>query len=48
MAEWCLLSAIMEDGADFTEALGKASQVQFELRDPKNGQLLLEFPLNRI
>lgn len=38
----------LEDGTNFTEALGKASQVQFELRDPENGQLLLEFPLNRI
>jgi hypothetical protein len=38
----------LEDGATFTEALRTASQAQLELRDPSNGQLLLEFPLNQI
>ncbi|MDA1369415.1 MAG: hypothetical protein O2971_01455 [Proteobacteria bacterium] len=38
----------LDDGTTFTEALGRAYQAQFELRDPENGQLLLEFPLNRI
>ena len=38
----------LEDGSAFTEALTRAYQAQFELRDPNNGQLLLEFPLNQI
>ncbi|NKB34247.1 MAG: hypothetical protein GKR91_14240 [Pseudomonadales bacterium] len=38
----------LEDGSTFTEALGRAYQAQFELRDPENGQLLLEFPLQHI
>jgi len=38
----------LEDGTTFTEALGRAYQAQFELRDPESGALLLEFPLNRI
>ena len=38
----------LEDGATFTEVLGSTYQAQFELRDPENGQLLLEFPLNQI
>ena len=38
----------LEEGTTFTEAVRRANQAQFELRDPENGQLLLEFPLNRI
>jgi len=38
----------LEDGATFTDALRTASQAQLELRDPSNGQLLLEFPLSQI
>lgn len=38
----------LEDGSTFTEALGRAYQAQFELRDPETGELLLEFPLTRI
>lgn len=38
----------IESGSTFTDALDKASQAQFELRDPENGSLLLEFPLTRI
>ncbi|HAJ76447.1 MAG TPA: hypothetical protein DCM64_08310 [Gammaproteobacteria bacterium] len=38
----------LEEGTTFSEAVGRANQAQFELRDPENGQLLLEFPLNRI
>ena len=36
----------LDDGATFTDALRTASQAQLEFRDPSNGQLLLEFPLN--
>lgn len=38
----------LEDGSTFTEALGRAYQAQFELRNPENGELLVEFPLTRI
>lgn len=38
----------IESGSTFTDALDKASQAQFELRDPENGELLLDFPLTRI
>lgn len=38
----------LDEGSTFTEALDSASKVQFELRDPKNGELLLDFPLARI
>ena len=38
----------LDDGASFTEALGRAYQAQFELRDPESGELVLEFPLTRI
>ena len=38
----------LEDGNTFTEALRTAAQAQFELRDPTNGRLLLEFPVDRI
>jgi len=38
----------IESGSTFTDALEKASQAQFELRDPKSGDLLLNFPLTRI
>lgn len=38
----------LEDGSTFTEALGRAYQAQFELRNPENGELLYEFPLTRI
>ncbi len=38
----------LNDGTTFTEALGRAYQAQFELRDPETGALLLEFPLTRI
>lgn len=38
----------LNDGTTFTEALGRAYQAQFELRDPETGELLLEFPLTRI
>ncbi|MBS24914.1 MAG: hypothetical protein CMQ28_04650 [Gammaproteobacteria bacterium] len=38
----------LEDGTTFTDALVSAYQAQFEIRDPENGQLLLEFPLQHI
>jgi len=38
----------LDDGSTFTDALDRASQAQFELRDPENGVLLLDFPLTRI
>jgi hypothetical protein len=38
----------LEDGSTFTEALGRAYQGQFELRDPETGQLLFEFPMDRL
>ncbi len=38
----------LDDGTTFTEALGRAYQAQFELRDPESGDLILEFPLTRI
>jgi len=38
----------LNDGTTFTQALGRAYQAQFELRDPESGELLLEFPLTRI
>lgn len=38
----------LEDGTSFTEALGRAYQATFELRDPETGTLLMEFPLTRI
>lgn len=38
----------LDDGATFTEALEKADQASFELRDPESGELLLDFPLTRI
>jgi hypothetical protein len=37
----------LDVGSNFTDALERASQAQFELRDPENGELLLEFPLNK-
>lgn len=36
----------LDDGSTFTEALGRAYQAVFELRDPDTGELLLEFPLS--
>ena len=38
----------LEDTATFTDALESSNQVNFEIRDPQNGQLLLEFPLQHI
>lgn len=38
----------IESGSTFIDALDKASQAQFELRDPENGSLLLDFPLTGI
>ena len=38
----------LDEGSTFTDALDGASKAQFELRDPKNGELLLDFPLARI
>lgn len=38
----------LDDGSTFTEALGRAYQVSFELRDPATEELLLEFPLNHL
>jgi len=38
----------LDNGSNFTDALSKATQAQFELRDPETGELLLEFPLNPI
>jgi hypothetical protein len=38
----------LDDGSTFTEALGRAYQAQFELRDPVSGELLFEFPLEMI
>ncbi|MCG8412787.1 MAG: hypothetical protein MI746_01095 [Pseudomonadales bacterium] len=38
----------LEDGTSFIDALGYAYQAQFEIRDPTNGALIEEFPLNRI
>jgi len=36
----------LDDGSTFTEALGRAYQANFELRDPENADLLFSFPLN--
>lgn len=38
----------VESGSTFTDTLDRASTARFELRDPENGSLLLEFPLTRI
>lgn len=38
----------LDDGSSFTEALGRAYQASFELRDPATAELLLEFPLNHL
>ena len=38
----------LDNGSNFTDALSRATQAQFELRDPETGELLLEFPLNPI
>lgn len=38
----------LDDGSTFTEALGRAYQAQFELRDPQTGVLLHSFPLTAI
>lgn len=38
----------LDDGIAFTDALDRASQAQFELREPETGELILEFPLSRI
>jgi hypothetical protein len=38
----------LEDGTSFTEAMGRANQATFELREPETGVLLFEFPLTRI
>lgn len=38
----------LNDGTSFMDALGSAFQANFEIRDPVNGVLLGEFPLNRI
>ncbi len=38
----------LDDGSTFTEALGRAYQASFELRDPATAELLLEFPLNHL
>lgn len=35
----------LDDGTTFTEAMGRAYQAQFELRDPETAELLVEFPL---
>lgn len=37
----------LDVGKTFTDALTEASQVQFELRDPESGDLLLELPATR-
>lgn len=42
-----VLDAFDNDEA-FSEALRRTPQVQFELRDPETGDLLLEFPLTEI
>ncbi len=38
----------LNDGTSFTDALSSAYQAHFELRNPVNGQLLFEFPLQHI
>jgi len=38
----------LNDGTSFMDALRSAFQANFEIRDPVNGSLLAEFPLNRI
>ena len=38
----------LEGAAAFTEALNQDYQAHFELRDSESGELLLEFPVNRI
>lgn len=38
----------LNDGTSFTDALGYAYQANFEIRDPVNGSLIAEFPLDRI
>lgn len=35
----------LDQGSNFTDALDRATQAQFELRDPETGDLILEFPL---
>lgn len=37
----------LEEGANFSDALQRSTEAQFELRDPENGELLLEFPLSK-
>ena len=38
----------LDDGTSFNDALGYAYQASFEIRDPVNGSLIAEFPLDRI
>ena len=38
----------LDDGTSFIDALGYAYQAMFEIRDPVNGTLIDEFPLDRI
>jgi len=38
----------LNDGTTFTEALGRAYQADFELRDPETGDLLLSVPLDKM
>ncbi len=38
----------LNDGTSFMDALSSAFQASFEIRDPVNGVLLAEFPLDRI
>lgn len=38
----------LADGSTFTEALGRAYQANFELREPETGELLFEFSLNHL
>ena len=38
----------LDDGSTFTEALGRAYQATFELRDPVSSELVATFPLNHI
>ncbi|MBL4580960.1 MAG: hypothetical protein JKY29_04000 [Gammaproteobacteria bacterium] len=38
----------LDEGVNFADALDRTSQARFELRDPENGVLLLDFPLTSI
>lgn len=38
----------LDDGSSFTDALASAAQASFEVRSPETGELIYEFPLDRM